>query len=68
MIVGCYTLHLYCDTKLAAHRNVPFPGEYCGETASECRQLARKVGWKLDLAKGTATCPNCVRAQKEQEK
>jgi hypothetical protein len=66
MIVGCYSLHLYCD-------NVPdrpwqpgdlhdwseFPHEYDGdETGAQARKRARKKGWAL-RRDGTALCPKC---------
>jgi hypothetical protein len=62
MITGCYILHLYCDT-CTAHNSRPtgkcVPDEYTAETGQQCRQRARKQGWRLNLKKGTATCPAC---------
>ena len=64
MIVGGYTLDLYCDhPRHAEHsyaiKNETHPDQYTGETGSECRAKARRRGWKLDLREGQAICPYC---------
>lgn len=72
MIVGCYTLDLYCDVPLDDWRHRVNTGytrgygvaQYTGKTGSGCRVQARYDGWKLDLAAGTATCPTCVKANR----
>lgn len=61
MIVGCYTLDLYCDhpkhkdnveiSKRGAH-------QYTGITGGECRQAARRDGWKI--RNNVAICPICA--------
>lgn len=67
MIVGCYTMDLYCDEQgcknaTARHtsdgRGAP-PGQFYGETAGECRRAARRAGWKLSRrdGQGHASCP-----------
>jgi hypothetical protein len=59
MIIGKYTLHLYCDQDNPQHALDEFPHEIVGNTASQTRKYARKRGWKLDLENGHAICPKC---------
>lgn len=48
MIVGCYTVHLYCDHPDAAqYKCTEWPGEFTGQTERECLAEARKAGWKI---------------------
>lgn len=73
MIVGCYTVHLYCDAKRAEKctskiaadpariHEQPEPAEFCAETGYECRTKARRAGWKLEGKIGRATCPACAK-------
>jgi len=66
MIIGCYTLHLYCDVPKCTYNNKGgsyIPDEFTGETGGECRNAARKAGWRL-LADGNACCPECNKAGK----
>lgn len=60
MIVGCYSLDLYCDNEAGPHKYDEFPAVYTAQTGSKCRRLARKDGWKLDINGGKAACPRCV--------
>lgn len=69
MIVGCYSLHLYCrfynEPECPYHLN--YEPETFGvgcETGSEARQQARKKGWVLDLDTWQATCPSCAARKK----
>lgn len=65
MIVGCYSLDLYCEKAAAGvHSHHPHhvsgsPAQFTGETGGECRAQARKKGWHLDLANGRAICHKC---------
>ena len=68
MIVGCYTLDLYCDrfsvspgevTDEHGHWYNEFPHQFTAELGSECRAKAKQRGWKLNLKDGTALCPKC---------
>lgn len=61
MIVGGYSLHLYCSRANAEHGFNEFPHQFTGETGPECRAEARKIGWKLDMKSHTAVCPKCAR-------
>jgi len=69
--VGCYTLDLYCDNEdeeltLPGKAHVQghpgfykyFAWQFIGETAAQCRRVARRTGWtwKLD---GQVLCPIC---------
>lgn len=67
MIVGCYTLDLYCENDRqypdGTHDFYEFPHQYTGETHAECNRQARKQGWKLTRDK-KAFCPKCSRRTK----
>ena len=68
MIVGGYTLDLYCDEKNCEHEYDPHwnPRQYTGERGSSCRAQARRDGWLLNrLHQGSARCPNCGRKPDE---
>lgn len=71
MIVGCYTLHLYCEAE--AHDgymsdygyHVKTSGKYktvthefSGRNERECLQQARKIGWRITKDR-RAFCPYC---------
>jgi len=58
MIIGGYTLDLYCDQENENHEYNEFPQKYYHEQGSVCRARARKAGWVLHKD-GTATCPKC---------
>lgn len=71
MIVGTYTLHLYCDSGLKQpyaderHERLPGhhgePGEFTGNTRAECLRKARKAGWFVTGSnENTVTCPRCA--------
>lgn len=57
MIVGGYTLDLYCDNE-QAHGVKGVYNEYVHEFGATCRAMARKDGWKL-TPEGKAYCPLC---------
>lgn len=68
MIVGCYTMDLYCDgaadcKKAAANHQGSAPGQFTGETRAEASRDATLAGWRLDHKKGFALCPACNRAK-----
>lgn len=64
MIVGCYTLHLYCDAVADNGGPLVHPrgaevnyvsqheGEFTGRTDRDCRRLARKAGWTFTKRNG----------------
>lgn len=60
MIVGCYTLDLYCDNAKpqdGIHEWNEFPHQFFDEFGSTCRSNARKAGWLLSEKR--ALCPKC---------
>lgn len=62
MIVGGYTLHLYCDFH-PADANLYAPadmGDFAGSTLAICYTEARRAGWSIYPAQGKAKCPACV--------
>lgn len=58
MIVGCYTMHLYCDGP-RKHDYGTMPLELVGETEGACFARARKHGWRIDKHVHKAYCPAC---------
>lgn len=68
MIVGCYSLHLYCDTPQCPHRPHRGPDfDAIGETGGEARDEARKAGWKIDMRQNKAYCPKCASADRKEK-
>jgi len=68
VIVGCYSLHLYCDTpgcpqavcRPGSDGIGQPPGEFTHETDQRgAVAKARRAGWKLDLRHWTCLCPEC---------
>jgi len=65
MIVGCYTMDLYCDNPkceavfagLDGHRDGIQMG-FTGSTRAACARQARRVGWRVGRTK--AYCPRCL--------
>ena len=59
MIVGCFTLDLYCDNPSNDnnHEYKEFPHQYTGETRAICYRKARKQGWLIGRTK--CYCPKC---------
>ena len=56
MIIGCYTLNLYCEVPECTEE---MPWEYAGRTGGSCRQQARRQGWQLMLVYGVCVCLGC---------
>lgn len=66
MIVGCYTLDLYCKNypepwvKSDRHDyKEHFPTAYTGHTLAECKRDARRDGWRF-TRDGDCICPICT--------
>jgi hypothetical protein len=71
MIVGCYSLDLYCDNVLSKdedlfgglngdkHEYREFPKTYTGNTRQEAERQARKEGWMINNKTGICLCPKC---------
>ena len=72
MIVGCYSIDLYCDNYDEIHWKGrddhghewrEFPHTYTGKTRGECIAQARKHGWlvndRLEDDGGRQLCPKC---------
>lgn len=68
MIVGCYTMDLYCDVPDARagtdHPPDEFPHVFTGQTARRCRRAAMARGWKFLRDGVRAVCPKCARADR----
>lgn len=71
MIVGCYSLDLYCardkisngpEAGTATHPYDYFPHQYTGTNERDCRAQARKRGWRF--YGGEAYCPLCERGKR----
>ena len=65
VMVGGYTLDLYCDNpKCKNHidkKNLRYdgPDQFTGETFSQCKRKAKKGGWVFS-DDGTILCPRCA--------
>ena len=63
MIVGCYSVHLYCDHPDAAmYVCTAWPGDFTGRTEKECLKEARTKGWYV--RKGSGPVATVARAEK----
>jgi len=71
MMIGGYTLDLYCDGALDCPKKESTqnsngtsrpPAQYYGETGQECRKQAIEDGWSLSLKEGLCLCPACAKA------
>lgn len=58
MIVGCYSLDLYCRNE-SRHDSVR-PAQFTGRTFAACKRDAIASGWRFHLD-GDVSCPRCVR-------
>jgi hypothetical protein len=59
MIVGCYTLDLYCDCPECQIQET-FPQQFVGKTFQACVREAREKGWRISTNAMTAYCPQCA--------
>lgn len=69
MIVGCYTLDLYCDDPEHARpigMLIGAPFQYTGRTRTGCVQEAKADGWKLQDRADRAICPACARRRRHK--
>jgi hypothetical protein len=57
MIVGCYTLDLYCDKNNPDHDYFEFPHQFTGRSLASCIRQAKSKGWSVGKEK--AICPKC---------
>lgn len=73
MIVGCYSLDLYCENFDIAkdqaedelgHKYNDFPDQFTGHSRAECVRNARRRGWIVNISGGKAYCPMCVKNRK----
>ncbi len=69
MVIGGYSLDLYCDfpDESWQHRgSASYAGEGFGDFAAESgpttRSLARRAGWKIERGQLRALCPSCQKA------
>jgi hypothetical protein len=68
MIVGCYTLHLYCDARATPgciavrESGLDQPFQATGQNFRDCQEQARHSGWRLSIVRDTAVCPACAAA------
>lgn len=70
MIVGCYSLELYCDkaanetsiyghNRDGIHKYKEFPHTFVGERRQDCEREAREMGWMINNKTGICLCPKC---------
>lgn len=66
MIIGCYTVNLYCEmaeeNKTVCNVGWGYngPPTYTGETEGECLRAARMDGWLFTRKPRKAYCPECA--------
>jgi len=65
MLVGCYTLDLYCDNADCTDTR-DGPWQYCAETGATCRREARDAGWIITDEK--QICPKCSGKKRKPRK
>lgn len=58
MIIGCYVLHVYCDSESELMRHHRTKGEYTGNDERTARAMAKADGWLLKRD-GNAICKRC---------
>jgi hypothetical protein len=72
MIVGCYSLDLYCENAEKAgdmhgtgrdgiHDYQEFPMTFTSDRRQECEREARSIGWMINNKTGICLCPKCSR-------
>lgn len=68
MIVGCYTLDVYCESPVKICQDQRSPvfrykcfGQFTGQTERECRAKAKRAGWVL--RDGRVRCPPCAKSE-----
>lgn len=65
MIVGCYSMDLYCDAENCpdrSHRIGSVYAQLIGRYERECLREARKLGWKFSKSHPRkAFCPTCAK-------
>lgn len=63
MIVGAYSLDLYCDTRNPAHKLFANYGknsaDFAGYDRADAVRQARRWGWTINWKDRTARCPLC---------
>lgn len=60
MIVGGYSLHLYCDYPDDDWRHLDLGKvEIAGHNEADCKRQAKAKGWSLDFGLYKALCPGC---------
>jgi hypothetical protein len=64
MIVGGYTLDLYCDVENEQHSYREFPHQFYAQTKQECYREARRCGWTINDKTGFCYCPKCKKAKR----
>lgn len=62
MIVGCYSLDLYCDTP-NCREGMGRGWQFTGPTEARCMRKARDAGWKFSKVRAArkAWCPACAK-------
>lgn len=59
MIVGCYSMDLYCDNEACAASNIGFTGRNRTQATREARQAGWSVKHATDEQTGVCFCPSC---------
>jgi hypothetical protein len=64
MIVGCYSLELYCENYKnggldGIHEFEEMPHLFTSERREDCEKQARDIGWMINNKSGVCLCPRC---------
>lgn len=75
MVVGCYTLDLYCVRFRGCPHQARYhegaDGQYSAESEAACRRNARRDGWRLlkdDTDQHIAICATCWQTRRRSKK
>lgn len=71
MIVGCYSVDLYCDNEKCPFIDMANPDVFTGETETQCLGDARRAGWQITRGKPherKAYCPKCSTKKRKNTK
>lgn len=66
MIVGCYSIDLYCDGEYS-HDYDEGKADFADKNESRCYRQARRAGWIINTREQKAYCPNCTKLRRSRK-
>lgn len=67
MIVGCYSIDLYCDGEYR-HGYQEDMAQFADADESRCYRQARRAGWVVNTREQKAYCPTCAKLRRSRRK